>query len=301
MNRSLPDALHDDADLAAAIDASFGDGPPPPSLDGLLLAGRRARRRRTTTRVAIGGAVAAGVLVAVGVSTGSWDLTGAANSGVATTPSTTPSASAPGPSTGPEDGPPPLPASRELGVDFGPDGELLLREGTSVVRRIASPLADVGLERSYALVLERERQRYWVIAEWSPSGELISSDPAGKGFATFEDWVAYRVEASTGEEPDLVRLRPDGTLRPATGIELVTQVQDIDLGARFAAPGDRTAAAEVIDGNRRWYVLVRDSVGGTPDYITLDPAATAPTFEGFLDVAADIYSGRSEDAGEGLR
>ncbi len=149
--------------------------------------------------------------------------------------------------------------------------------------------------------MERDGRRYYALVEWSSAGTMVSSDPAGKSFADLEDWTAYQVEAITGRERDLVQLNADGTLRPATGIELVAQVQDIDLGPRFAGPGDRTAAAEVLDGNRRWYVLVRDSADGPPEYIKVAPAATAPTFEEFLGVAADIYSGRSEDSGEGLR
>lgn len=305
MNRPLPDASPDDADLAAAIDASFGDGPPAPSLDGLLLAGRRARRRRTTTRAAIGGAVAAGVLAAAGASTGTWDLTGAADgsSGVATTPSSIPPATSPstGPSTEPSSEPSSESEARELGIRFGPEGQLRVKESTVLVRRLVSPLPDAADERSYAVEVEVDGRRYYALVEWTPTGEMISSDPAGKSFVDLEDWTSYQVEAITGRERDLVRLEPDGTLVAAAGIELVAQVRDVELGPRFAAPGDRTAAAEVLDGNRRWYVLVRDSAVGTPDYIKVDPAATAPTFQGFLDVAADIYSGRSEDSGEGLR
>lgn len=297
MTRLLSEPPSDDADLAAAIDASFGDGPPLPPTDVLLQAGRRARRRRTTNRVALGGAVAAGVMVAATASVGGWDLTGASgiDGGVASTPSSPP------PATTGEDEPPPVPTGQQLGIGFGPQGELRTREGTTVVRQEDGPLEDTGQDRSYALVVQREGQRYWVIAEWSPAGELVSSDPAGKGFATFDDWVDHRVEATTGEERGLVELSDDGSLVPAPGVELLAQEQGLDLGERFAGPSDRTAAAEVIDGERRWYVLVRDSSDGPPDYIKVAPAATAPTFRGFLRMAAELYSGQSEDSGEGLR
>ncbi len=302
MSRHLTEPPHDDAELAAAIDASFGDGPTPPPLDGLLLAGRRARRRRTATRAAIGGAAAAGVLAVVAVSVGSWDVAGSAgvDGGVATTPST--GSAEPPPGEMPE--PPPLPLGQRLGLSFDTQGELVVAADTVVVRRLVDPVGLTGIDgakRTFALVVEREQKRFWVVAQWYGDGEMISSDPAGKGFARFEDWLAHRSDAMLGEADPLVALQTDGSLRPAEGVELLAQERDLGFGQRFAGPEDRTAAAEVRADGRRWYVLVRDGAGGPPDYITLDPRASAATFEAFLVEAAATYSDAADGTSEGYR
>ncbi len=298
MVRHLSEPPYDDAALAAALDASFGDGPAPAPLDGLLLAGHRARRRRTATRAAVGGLVAAGVLAVASVSVGSWDLTGAAgvDEGVATTPTTTP------PGEMPE--PPPLVVEHDLGLSFGPDGELRASDDLLVVRRMVDPVGLAwigGAQRTYALVVERDGERFWVIAQWYGDGEMISADPAGEGFDRFEDWLAHRGDAMLDEADPLVSMQAGGSLRPADGVELLAQETDLDLGPRFAGPQDRTAAAEVRVDGRRWYVLARDGASGPPDYVTIDPRTSAATFEGFLVEAAETYADEADGSSEGYR
>ncbi|QIK67706.1 hypothetical protein G7072_16325 [Nocardioides sp. HDW12B] len=313
MSRHLSEPPYDDAELAAAIDASFGDGPAPAPLDELLLAGRRARRRRTTTRAAVGGLVAAGVLTVAAVSVGSWDLTGASGADgggdFATSPSGAPTPApdeaGPTPSDGVTTEPPPLPAGQELGLTFGPDGALRADEGTVVVRRLVDPVGLTGIggaRRTFALEVERAGKRFWVIAQWyGDAGEMISADPAGQGFDRFEDWLAHRSDAMLADADPFVVLQADGSLRPADGVELLAQKQDLGFGPRFSGPQDRTAAAEVRADGRRWYVLVRDDASSQPDYITVDPRTSAATFEGFLLEAAETYSDEADGSSGGYR
>lgn len=298
MNRSLSDAPYDDAELAAAIDASFGDGPTPPSLDGLLLAGRRARRRRTTTRVALGGAVAAGVLAAVGASTGGWDLTGAAGSdtGVATTPSTAPA-----------DPTPAEPAPESFDLSFTRDGAPRAGAGTEILRRVDDPLVKPADQRSYALALRADGEEWWVLAEWSRAGVLVSSDEAGLDAQGWETWLDAKVRSAGGWDytseaaPPLVELTADGDLTAGLGAEVTVERLDVDLGSRFAAPGDDTAAAEVEADGNRWYVVARSIEGGPGEVIVVDPRDAEPPFDGFDEFVAWAAGKYGEGPTAGLR
>lgn len=298
MNRPLSDAPPDDADLAAAIDASFGEGPPPPPLDGLLLAGRRARRRRTTTRAAVGGAVAAGVLAAAVASTSDWDLVGASGSdtGVATTPSTTPSGV--------------LTPAQEAAVERlrGDVAKLLTDTGEVDPSRLPDAVVTTQLDsptqvsrggRSHAVVVQRDEVEVWCLLEWYRTGTLTSCEPASAGAAaqdkTFEEYVARMarsIATVVADEPDELITLEDGLVVGAPGTEILEQREGIDLGPRFAAPGDRTAAVEVLDGTgRRWYLLARQEPGGPVDIVPVDPRDSRPDFDAFLDEAAETYAG----------
>ncbi len=297
----LPDTAYDDAELAAAIDVSFGDGPPPPPIGATILLGRRAHRRRATLRATGGTALAAAAaaaffLVPDGTLTGSGP---GSDLGVATTPSVSSTPSAPTPAQ--------TRAVERLRDDVATlltdTGELDASRlpGAVVAQQVDDPTRMSLGGRSYGVVVQRDGVEVWCLLEWYRTGALTSCEPAGAGEqagrdAAFEDYVA-RMTRSTGsdiaDEPsELVTLMDDGTVVGALGTEIVQQRVGIDLGPRFAAPGDRTAAVEAIDGTgRRWYLLARQTPGTPVDVVPVDPRDSRPTFERFLDQAAETYAG----------
>ena len=155
-------------------------------------------------------------------------------------------------------------------------GEVVLAPGVREVDRREDPLELEPRGTSVALVLERDGARaWWLLGE--PFGSLgtVVHDPAGRGFATFEQWLDYRVASAHGEQ-----LAPAVSFGGSGGLEvddpgatLLAQRSGIDLGPGFAPPGSRTAVAKVQHDGVVWYVLARE-VEGVAEYLPAISDAT---------------------------
>jgi len=70
-------------------------------------------------------------------------------------------------------------------------------------------------------------------------------------------------------------------------VDLVRQVAQPDLGPAWAKPGDRSAAAEVVQDGVTYYVLIRGA--GQPQTIAVLQADGGPTLKAFLEFARERY------------
>lgn len=299
-------------DIREQIDRSFGEGPGAGSVDDLLTRGHRALARR---RLTAGVAAAAVVAVVGGTSFGAWGGTGAghragagiadgrtAGARVSPAPSATPTTLATRPPTRAE-------IARVLRrglAEYDDRGALVIDPRAAVVRRIDDPYAVTGPGRSVALVLELRGATYWYALYRSPDGNgggagAWSGDHAEE---TFDAWVQDqrtiaqpdRAATSAGGWPgvpndNLVRFGAGERLRPLTGVRILEQRPHVSVGASFAGPGDRTAAAlvEAADGTRS-YVLARRPGGGAAQYIAVAAADGGSTLDDFLTLARVRYA-----------
>lgn len=278
--------------ISEQIEASFGDGPSHRPLEDRLSAGRRARRRRKSTEgVAAVASVAVLGLAAYTLAPGGTPDS-AKDPGFSEQPSATPSD-----------------ASTRKRVEaleqskwaaYDADGNVVLGEGVTESRRVPNPLNWSLPKKSVGLELERNGERIWMLLEYEiQGGDGVSgsvSDPAQKSFETLEQWLDDQVALRTdGEHLQLVEFGGGEELLPLPGVTIVQQRPSPDVGERFAAPGDRSAVAEVQFDGATWFVLARQ-VGGPAEYFPTAKMAGRETLVEFLDYARGQYAG-----GEGLR
>ncbi|WP_134766594.1 hypothetical protein [Nocardioides sp. 1609] len=299
--------MTEQSDLADHLDSSFGDGPPLPPADVRLRAGRRALRRRRLTTAA--GAVAVVAVLGTAYTVLDDDSTSAGGGvDVAGTPTPARASSAPpgsptgSPTGAPATSPPTAAARPSAGLHgsdvwLEADGSVLKARGVTVTERIANPLASVLPHRSLGLAYSRDGEDYWALLEYDPVGGSLTWDPAGKSFATLQQWIDDMVALQTGEPGlRLVRFGAGETLLPRAGVEILAQTGAVDLPDSFAGPGDRTAVAMVTYEGMRWFVLAREIGGSEPEYLPTAGSVGGATIDDFLAYAADQYG-----SGEGLR
>ncbi|HWJ83021.1 MAG TPA: hypothetical protein VNS55_12355 [Nocardioides sp.] len=270
--------------IAEQLDAA--PAPPPGALiatDALVRDGRRAQSRR---RIVLGAGAAAAVLVLGGAA---WALAPGGD-GVATDhPSI-----ADQPTTSTSD--PVLEGG--LRAAYGPDGKLVIRDGWRVTQRIPNPMGFQEPDRSVGLEVTRGEDRYWYLLTSREGGSGAISDPAGKGFATLEEWV---VDQAAANRPDplmeALDLRPGGRIVSYDdAVTVVAQRSGVDLGQRFG-PAEDTTVAEVRFEGRRWFVTALDHVrGGFEIGPAVDTPAAGTTLDSFIAYARDQYA-----SGEGVR
>ncbi|WP_148573180.1 hypothetical protein [Nocardioides caldifontis] len=162
-------------------------------------------------------------------------------------------------------------------------GEVVLAPEVREVDRREDPLELEPRGTSVALVLERDGVRQWWLLGGPFGGpETVLHDPAGRGFATFEQWLDFRVATAHGEQPaPTVTFAADGTLAVTDGgATLLAQRTGLDLGPGYV--GDRTGVAKVQHRGVVWYVLAREVAGVTE---CLPAISDATTIEEFLDEA----------------
>ena len=304
-------------DIREQIDRSFGEGPgrgPRDDLvDDLVGRGHRALARRRLAAVVAGAAVVAVVGGTSFVAWGGTDVGPRAGAGFASdrtaaaTASPATSAGASATSTTP---PSRAEISRALGrglARYDHRGDLVVGAGATVLRRIDDPYAATGAGRSVALVLELDGAMYWCALYQASSGDsggayAWSGDHADE---TFDAWVQEQrsvAESALGSAPsgswpgtpnnDLVRFGAGERLQALAGVRILEQRPHVAVGASFAGPGDRTAAAEVVaaDGTR-YYVLARRLAGGGPaQYIRVAAANGGATLDDFLHLARARYA-----------
>lgn len=246
--------------LGAAIDQSFGDGPPGPSPADHLVAGRRAlRRRRGAAAVASAVAVAvvtAGAALALddrGPGPGPGGGLPAASQGTgATTATTSPATTSPGPTSPSTPAQEPAHSPTDIWIEDG-----ALHTGAAVETRqvVEDPFALD--EPSFAVSADIDGTPFYV----SLAGDEVVMDRA-RPAVWFEQWLAT-TPGPTGDLLALVRFGDAEVLEPVRGRTVVEQTPDVDLPESFAGPDDLTAAATVDFAGERWFVLARRSAGAT--------------------------------------
>lgn len=288
--------------ITEEIDRSFGDGPAHRPVEERIAAGRR---RVVQRRLGIGAGAVATALVIGGAT---WALApgppkAAPDSGPVATQQ------APSPSDRPRDegrgtrepqqqrDPQSFLAKGERAT-YTPDGELVVRDGWRVSQRIRNPFGHRPPQRSVGLELTNGEETYWYLLEIQGNGMFAASDPAGKGFATLDAWVADQVALQgSAPPPTPVEFRP-GTaeLVAAEDATIVRQRPNPHIPG-FAGRNLPTAVAEVTWNGARYFVLARHLVGAEPEYFPTQAAVPdEPTLASFLDHAREQYA-----SGEGLR
>lgn len=309
-----------DEHVRREIDRSFGDGPDRPPDHDLLTRGHRALGRRRLAAGAVAVAVVAAVAGTTLAASGLDDAAGPRRPGYAASPSAGPSPSRP--STSPSTAvppaapsPSPTPPSRaafrralDTAAVYDDAGRLVIAPRATVLDRVAHPYRAQGPGRSVALALDFHGYTYWVALYWSPDNTKRGSVTwSGEQDSTFRAWVRDQAprlvldEPTTSAGPDvwpgvpnphLVRfVGSTEQLRALDGVRIVRQRAHVSVGASFAGPADRTAAAlvEAADGTRS-YVLARRTDGGPAQYIGVPEADGGPTVEAFLDLARTKYA-----------
>jgi hypothetical protein len=279
-------------DLTTEIETSFGDGPAHRPVQQAIASGRRLVVRR---RLAVGAGATATALVIGGAA---WAIPpGAPNASsdggpVATQPSTT------DPTPRDRAGDPQSQLMRGELAAFSPDGTLIVRDGWRVSQRIQNPMRRQAPDRSLGLELTRGEQVFWYLLDLQGDEIIRSSDPAGKGFATLDDWVADQV-ALQGDtpSPSPVAFAPGTAQLVAVDDALMVRQQAGPDVPGFARPGDATAVAEVRWRDATYFVLARRTAGAEPEYFpTAATVPARPTLASFLEHAREQYG-----SGEGLR
>ena len=191
-------------------------------------------------------------------------------------------------------------------VAFGPDGEIVVKDGWRITKQIEEPMGYRPPEASLGVAVTDGHQTRWLLVmhEYGEDGEGhvnpdIFSDPrsaddAGKGYSRFEDWLASMVDLQGGAQiQPLVVVGGDDRVQPGTGAEVVA-VQPLPVVDGYSSAGDRMA--EVHRDGRTWFVVIRGH-GPDAEVIPVDAEVlSAPTFDALVDhVRAQAGSG------EGLR
>jgi hypothetical protein len=316
-----------DLQLMELLDSSFGAGP-----DGLpapserLVAGRQALRRRH--RAGIAGA-ALGVVAAVGVgvtvsgslgdqSDADGPLPPFATSGTTATPSA---------DATPLNSQTVSPLNRlahkaqqqahrieqelvsnAFPASFGPDGQIVVKDGWRISQRVEEPVGYQPPEASLGAVVTDGVHTRWMLlsltrmtdGHGNPRDELGTSatvDDPGKAYSRFEEWLASQITLQDGGQEAasdaLIAVDDADVLRPLPGAELV-EVRPMPVVDGYSTPGDRMA--EVRSEGRTWFVVVRGH-GADAEVIPVDAAVLPePTFAAFVDHVASQAA-----SGEGLR
>ena len=315
-----------DADLALLpelIDHSFGTGPSElPSPAERLMTGRRALHRRRRRAVALS-VVAVVAVVGAGVALagpGGDHATDAPIPALATAGTMAPQASDSPSETIGEDvlaeelAEKASRAEREaqrsmtdtVPATYDALGNVVVKDGWRIVRQVDEPVGLQPPQESTGLVLTDGDQTRWVLltreqaldAAGNPVPDAFSSsgssDPAGKGYSRFEDWLASMVELQGGPRtPSLVVVRADDVLRAGPAATVV-EVRPAPVIDGYTAPGDRMA--EVRRDGRTWFVMVRGH-GADAELIPVDAdVLPEPTFAAFVD-----HVRNQAGSGEGVR
>jgi hypothetical protein len=240
-------------DLTDELERSIPTGPavdrPLPAPTERLRLGRQVRRRR---RLTAGGVVlAVTALVAGGVAL--LDLPA----------EQTPTATRPRASSTDAAMPPPVlwrtqePITQFTYDDqafFDTDGELVVRPGAEVLRRVDNPQRVEAPAQTVGLVTRWRDKEYWTFA-WGRGDEASSDSVAVDDLpapATLDQWLADQSARSDGWEYDatFVSLAADGTLTPArAGVTVLAQTTDVPAGMR--RPGRPAAIGVVAVGDAR--------------------------------------------------
>jgi hypothetical protein len=291
-------------DWRGELDAAVAAAPDRP-VEPYVRAGRRAVRRRRAAGVAIIAVMAVAGGAAWAVTPGSATRS---DSPVATQGSPSPTAVDPSPAD--EQGVAPLATRPEDVRAAGPEHAELF-DGASMP---VSALADGELVREpdwrveaiYVLQEKGERKRVWGISAvpaargeatwmlitWRPGSVGALSDPEGKRFAVFEDWLDATWGEQQGEDPPEIARTVGGELKVAAGVEVLETVTHPRQAAAYG-PVDQQWAARLRLGDGT-VVFARIDAEGTT---TVDPAVLdAPTMDAFL-----AHLAQQADSGEGLR
>uniref|UniRef100_UPI0025E0E1B4 hypothetical protein n=1 Tax=Nocardioides sp. TaxID=35761 RepID=UPI0025E0E1B4 len=154
---------------------------------------------------------------------------------------------------------------------------------------------------------------WWV--GYLDGGGSSASIPADQADGlTFAAWVAEQREIyvpradGQGAEPGGAATPPGGwpgmtdlqlvrftqgteRLEPLDAVTLLRQRAHPDLPASWAQPDDRSAVAEVVFEDTRYYVLARSTPGdATPQYVAVKAARGGATLDDFLDLARERYA-----------
>ncbi len=192
-------------------------------------------------------------------------------------------------------------------VELYPGGLLAKAKGVTVTERIPNPMGYADPDYSLGIAYERDGESTWALLTYTEdrNGNAtggVSSDPAGKSFATLQQWIDDQVALQNGDDAPLQFVEFDGsaqgeTLVPLDGVEILQQSADVELGGNFAGPGDPTAVAEVSVDGERWYVLARRIAGSEPEYFPTAAEVGGATLDDFLAYAEQQYA----EGGGGLR
>lgn len=259
----MNDGSHDD--LPDLIDSSFGEGPASPPVADRLVPARRALRRR---RWASGGGTALAVAALV--------------SALAVT-------------TGP---------GGDGGRAVAPAGGGTATSATETPTPTPTPSVDPVLEPPTGPVCVDAMAVPRGASEYDPeTGSLVPlscSDEQGLiSVAALRDLLAAQDQDGGPGESQLVRFVSGLTerLEPRGDAEILAQSPDVPLPESFAVRGQRTAVAQVRDGDRIVWVLARQVATDGPEYIAFpDRQERFDSIQDFLDFARTKYS-----SGEGLR
>lgn len=265
--------------LTDELEKSFAHEPAHRPVEQQLAAGRRlVRRRRTVT-----GAAALAVVAVLGAG---YAVVGSGDDKA----SDPPIADQKQPTDDPVDDDLKL---QDWGVSVSRDGELLTAPGVQVIESVPNPEGYGPPGKTYGVAYDRDGTTNWVLID--PSGG--SHEVAFQSFPTFDYWLRDQVAMQRGEPLlELVRFGEGEELLPRAGVEILQQTGEINIGPRFAGPNDRTAVAEVMYDNQRWYVLARDLADSGIQYFPTAASVSTPTLEEFLPYAKDSYTN-----GTGLR
>ena len=196
-----------------------------------------------------------------------------------------------------------MPSDPGADVELLVDGTLARAVDVKVTQRVANPLGLDLPDRSLGIEYTRKGATTWALLDYEDLGRLgsgggVSSDPAGKSFATFQDWLDDQVALRNGGVGlQLVRFGEGEQLVARAGVEILDQRAGVEVGAGFAGPADDTAVAQVRSQGRRWYVLARRSAGSPPEYFPTDARVGGETLDDFLAYATQQYA----KGGGGLR
>jgi hypothetical protein len=314
----------DDGDLALLgdqLERSFGAGPEGlPTPADRLAAGRRALQRRRRLTVA-GTSVA--VVVAIGLGVAASGVGGEHGADSPPPPLATQGTTA-SPSASATTAPRPVDeaaaearaerrkhrqeqrlVSRDLPASFDIDGTVVVRDGWRINQRVENPMGFEPPEASLGVVVTDGNATRWMLltlenqldGQGNPTGDLgatAAADGPGKGYGSFEDWLASMVALNGGTKVQpLLTVDAADQLRPGPGAEIVA-TRPAPVVDGYTDAGDRMA--EVNRDGRTWFVVVRGH-GADAEVIPVDAAVLPePTFAAFVDhVRSQVASG------EGLR
>lgn len=296
-------------DIADQLEAAIPAPPrPAPPLDASVARGRRALARRRAA-YAVGAVATALVIGGTAWAVSPGDGPGRSGGpGFAEQPS---GSAAPRPQQPDDEADPGMPWRGEDAARRDRTGDLEIRPGWTVTRRIeqVDGPGTVGLELS-----KGERRQWYLFGDAMTISSLHAPEP---GYSTFQGWIDVNVPLLEGpaagpgqgddEWPgvprdDLVLFVPRfmsserGLMPVDSSVTMVDEVFNPDLGESFAPPKD-TGAAEVTKGTTHWYVVAR-----LPDDYIAVPADVARTKYGVDDLGEFIEFARQRyaEGGGGL-
>ena len=182
-------------------------------------------------------------------------------------------------------------------VDYR-DGEVTVRPGATVVRRVDNPMGATPPASSVGLVVDFDGETTWLsITSGKNGGGATVEEEEESGWLTFDQWLAADVALQTHQPGlELVTI-DDGVMRPAVpGVEILDQRADPDVPGYLDPTSTGSGLALVEWEGERWFVLVVELTG--PDSVTTFAAKKAEGAE-TLDEFIDFAEARAD--GGGLR